>query len=191
VKRERWDEKYAGSDFLWSAEPNRRLVAEVEGLEPGAALDLACGEGRNAVWLAEHGWRVTAVDFSEVGLAKAAQLARGRGVEVDWVAADLLEYEPPPARYDLVVVLYLQLPADERRLVHARAAGAVAPGGTLVVLGHDLLNLTEGHGGPTHPDVLFTPDDVVADIPGLTVERAERVDRDGAVDALVRAVRRA
>jgi SAM-dependent methyltransferase len=196
VKREAWDSKYAGSEFLWTEEPNRFLVFELDGLAPGRALDLACGEGRNAVWLAQQGWLVTGVDFSQVALAKAAQLAESRGVEVEWVEADLLDYRPP-AGLDLVVAFYLQVPAAERRLVLARAAEALAPGGTVLVVAHDLLNLTEGHGGPKEPEVLYTPDDVVGDLPGLDVERAERVRRpvpvDGgeavAIDALVRAIR--
>ena len=194
MRREEWDRKYASPDFVWSTEPNRFLVAEAEGLAAGRALDLACGEGRHAVWLAQRGWRVTAVEFSEVALAKAEQLARSLGVEVEWVAADLLDYRPPPRAFDLVVVLYLQLPAEERRLVLEQAAEAVAPGRILLVVGHDLSNLTDGYGGPTEPAVLFTPDDVVREAPGLLVERAERVRRpvavDGgvveAIDALVR-----
>ena len=192
MKREAWDEKYAAEELLWGAEPNRFLVAELDGAEPGLALDLACGAGRNAVWLAQQGWRVTGVDFSQVALAKAVALAGSRGVEVDWVEADLLGYEPPGG-LDLVVVFYLQLPADERRLVLGRAARALAPGGTILVVAHDLLNLTEGHGGPSSPEVLFTPDDVVGDLAGLSVERAERVrrpvDEAEAIDLLVRAVR--
>jgi SAM-dependent methyltransferase len=192
-----WDERYAGSELVWSAEPNRFLVAEADALAPGRALDLACGEGRNAVWLAGRGWDVTGVDFSAVGLRKAERLAASRGVHVDWVLADLLEYTPAPLAYDLVLVFYLQLPAAERRLVARAAAGSVAPAGTLLVVGHDLLNLTEGYGGPRHAEVLFTPADVVADIDELEVERAERVRRpveaDGrhveAIDALVRARR--
>ncbi len=195
--RDYWDRRYERSDFVWTAEPNRFLVAEVEGLPPGRALDLACGEGRNAVWLAERGWKVTAVDFSEVGLAKAARLAASRGVEVEWAPADLLEYEPRPGTYDLVALLYLQVPAEELRLVLGRAAEALAPGGTLLLVAHDLANLTEGYGGPSSPEVLYTPADVVAGIPGLSVEKAERVRRpvevDGeehvAIDALVRAVK--
>ena len=155
MKREAWDTKYAGSDFLWKEEPNRFLVSELDGLPPGRALDLACGEGRNAVWLAQQGWSVTGVDFSQVGLAKAAQLAERRGVEVEWVAADLLEYRPPAA-LDLVVVFYFQVPADERRLVLSRAAAALAPGGTVLVVAHDLINLGEGVGGPQEPEVLYT-----------------------------------
>ena len=195
--REYWDRRYARSEFVWTAEPNRFVVAELADLPPGRALDLACGEGRNAVWLAERGWTVAAVDFSEVGLAKAARLAASRGVEAEWVLADLLEYEPPIGVFDLVVLLYLQVPAEELRLVLARAAAALAPGGTLLVVGHHLANLTEGYGGPSSPEVLYTSEDVVAGLPGLSVEKAERVRRpvavDGeehvAVDALVRAVK--
>ena len=195
--REDWNARYAQKELVWSAEPNRRFAAEVGGLPPGRALDLACGEGRNAVWLAERGWQVTGVDFSDVALAKAAQLAADRGVEVDWVVADVLEYEPAPRAYDLVAVLYLQLPREE--LLHAlrAAVGAVVPGGTLIVLAHDTTNLTAGHGGPKDASVLYTAEDVVPELGELVVERAEAVERtvplpDGeaiAIDAFVRAHR--
>lgn len=195
MKREDWNQSYADTGLLWSAAPNRFLVAEVGELEPGRALDLACGEGRNAVWLAEQGWQVVGVDYSDVALAKAARLAAERGVDVELLEADLLVYEPPSLGYDLVCVLYLQLPQDERRLVLGRAAAAVAPGGTFLLVGHDLTNLAEGHGGPSDPAVLLTPEDVRAELPGLEVVKAERVLRpvEGAerpaIDALVRATR--
>jgi SAM-dependent methyltransferase len=172
---EDWNARYAGKELLWTAEPNRLFAAEVGGLPPGRALDVACGEGRNAVWLAERAWRVTAVDFSDVALAKGAELAAGRGVEVDWVLADVLEYEPEPRAFDLVVVLYLQLPAGELSRAIGSAASAVAPGGTLVVLGHDTTNLTDGYGGPKDVSALFTPEDVVAELAGLEIARAEKV----------------
>lgn len=197
--RERWNRRWGGEERVHaSTDPSRFLVAEVAGLRPGAALDLACGAGRNAVWLAERGWRVTAVDFSEVALRMARSLAAERRVAVDWIEADVALWLPPARAYDLVCVFYLQLPAAERRIALARAAEAVRAGGTLLVVGHDLLNLTEGWGGPTQADVLFTPDDVVADIGGgLAIERAERVRRPvadpaatrEAIDALVRARR--
>jgi SAM-dependent methyltransferase len=195
VNRERWNERYADPELLWGSTPNRFLVSETEGLPPARALDLACGEGRNAVWLAERGWRVTGVDFAEAALAKAAGLAAARNVELELIHADLLDWVPPAGAYDLVVVLYLQLPAAERRLVLGRAAGAVAPGGTFLLVAHDLRNLTEGHGGPSDPTVLTTADEVAAELPGLAVEQAGCVERpvEGAgrpaLDTLVRARR--
>jgi len=195
MKSQDWDQRYATTELVWGAGPNRFLVAEVAGLTPGRALDLGCGEGRNAIWLAELGWQVTGVDFSEMGLDKARRLAADRGVEVNWVRADLLEYQPDRGAFDLVIVMYLQLLADQVSVVMKRASAALAPGGTLLVVGHDLLNLSEGHGGPQNPEVLFTPADIERDLPGLGIERAERVLRpvtvDGrevtAIDALVRA----
>ena len=195
--REDWNARYAGSELLWTAEPNSRFASEVERLEPGRALDLACGEGRNAVWLAERGWRVTGVDFSDVALGKAERLAASRSVEVEWVLADVLEYAPKREAFDLVTALYLQLPHEELASVLRSAVDALAPEGTLIVLGHDTTNLTEGLGGPRDASVLFTPEDVVPQLEGLAVERAEKVLRtvaleDGeatAIDALVRARR--
>ena len=192
-----WDERYRGTELLWGAGPNRFLAEEAAALPPGTALDVACGEGRNAIWLAEQGWRVTGVDFSPVGLAKAAALAAERGATVRWVEADLLEWDPG-APYDLVAVLYLQLPAALRTGVLRNLAAAVAPGGTMLVVAHDRTNLTDGYGGPQDPAVLYGPEDVVADIGELLrVERAERVRRRvatpagavEAIDLLVRAHR--
>jgi SAM-dependent methyltransferase len=194
---EAWNRRYAVRELVWTSEPNRFLVAETAGLEAGWALDVACGEGRNAVWLAERGWRVTGVDFSEVGLEKARALAGARGVDADWVAADLLGYTPEPQAFDLVLVFYLQVPASERRPIVRAAAGAVAPGGMFLLVAHDRHNLKHGHGGPQDPTVLYTAGDIVADLDGggLEIERAETVRRpvdtpEGeriALDALVRA----
>jgi SAM-dependent methyltransferase len=194
-----WDARYAAAELVWSAEPNRFLVAEVRDLAPGRALDVACGEGRNAIWLAEHGWEVTGVDFSPVALDKARRLAGGRGVTVTWLLADAVTDGLDPAAFDLVAVFYLQLPADQRRTAFGAAARAVAPGGTLLVVGHDTTNLTDGWGGPHDATVLYGPDDVVADIDDLEITKAEKVERpvltaEGtktAVDALVRAIKHA
>ena len=195
--REDWNARYAQKELLWTAEPNRLFAAEVASLEPGRALDVACGEGRNAVWLAERGWRVTGVDFADVALEKAAELAAAHGVEVEWLLGDVLELSPEPRSFDLVVMLYLQLPAEELEVALRRAAEAVAPGGMLIVLGHDATNLTDGYGGPKDVSVLFTPEQVVAALAGLEIERAEKVSRTVAmnggdavaIDAFVRARR--
>jgi SAM-dependent methyltransferase len=192
-----WDARYTGHELVWSAEPNRFLVAEVEGLAPGRALDLACGEGRNAIWLAEQGWTVTGVDFSAVGLDKARRLAEARQVTVQWERADVTEYEPPSDGFDLVIVMYLHLPAPARRRALGLASGGVAPGGTLLVVGHDITNPDKGWGGPTDTGVLYGPEDVVDDLDGFEIVKAERVRRpvetdEGektAIDMLVRAVR--
>jgi len=195
MRSQDWDQRYRDSELVWSVEPNRFLVAEVAGLATGRALDLGCGEGRNAIWLAEQGWQVTGVDFSQVALEKARRLAAGRGVEVSWVHANLAGYQPAEGEYDLVAILYLHLPPRQRRKVLARAKSALAPRGTLLIVGHDLLNLSQGHGGPQNPEVLFTPANIERELPGLLIERSERVLRpvtvDGrevnAIDALVRA----
>jgi SAM-dependent methyltransferase len=178
-----WDERYAAAELVWSATPNQFVAAELADLPPGRALDLACGEGRNALWLAGLGWQVTAVDFSLVGLEKGRALQRrhprGHELHVDWVHADVLGYDSGPAPYDLALLAYLQLPADERRTVVRQAFGALREGGTLFVVAHDSTNLTEGTGGPSDASVLFTAEEVLADLDGerFLVERAERVAR--------------
>ncbi|MFJ9696047.1 class I SAM-dependent methyltransferase [Kitasatospora sp. NPDC101183] len=198
-----WDDRYAASELVWGAEPNRWVVRELDGAAPGTALDLAAGEGRNAIWLAARGWEVTGLDFSAVALERAERLTADLPDEVadrlTWRHGDARAFEAPGPGYDLVLVAYLQVPAADRRTALRRAADALAPGGTLLVIGHDLGNLTEGVGGPQDPAVLFTPEDVLADLDGtgLRTVRAERVHRtvaagsghggEGvAVDALVR-----
>jgi SAM-dependent methyltransferase len=196
VEREDWNRRHEERGLHFAAEPSRFLIAEAAALEPGRALDLGCGSGRNAVWLAERGWAVTAVDFSDTALGQAHALAGARGVEVTWVEADLRDFVPEPGAFDLALVLYVHLPADERREVFARARSALAPQGTLLVVLHDLANRGRGAGGPSDPGVLCTADDVVRELPGLRVERAGTVLRpyvreDGveveAIDTLVRA----
>ena len=202
MDRNEWDSRYQATELVWSADPNRWVAAEVADLTPGRALDLAAGEGRNSVWLARRGWSVTAVDFSAVALNKGMQIAESLGAEtvnrIVWVDADLVDYVPEPASYELALVIYLQVPADQRHVVLRRAVESLVPGGVLLVVGHDTTNLTAGVGGPQDASVLFTPDDVVSDLAtsGTTVrvEKAERVSRPvdseprPAIDALVRAV---
>lgn len=197
-----WDERYRGREFVWSTEPNQFLPPAVEQLAAGRALDLACGEGRNAVWLATQGWEVTGVDFSAVGIDKGRELAAANDVDVHWVVADATRWESDTA-FDLVILFYLQLAEIERRAAVTAAARALAPGGTIVVVAHDSANLTDGVGGPQDATVLYTPADVVGDldsagIDDLTITVADRVTRavatpDGtrqAIDCRVTATRR-
>jgi 2-polyprenyl-3-methyl-5-hydroxy-6-metoxy-1,4-benzoquinol methylase len=192
-----WDQRYSGPDLVWGAGPNRFVTEEVTALAAGRAIDLGTGEGRNAIWLAERGWQVTAVDFSAAGLARAGLMAAEREVSVDWVQAGLLDYKPAPGGYDLVLVADIHLPSASLARVFRAAAAAVAPGGTLLVIGHDRDNITRGHGGPQDPDRLYTSAEVTAKLDGLAIRRAEQVMRlvrtpEGdrtAIDTLVRAER--
>lgn len=180
MDRAAWDARYREKDLLWTAEPNRFLVEVASDLEPGVALDLAGGEGRNAVWLAERGWRVTVLDWSKVALDKGRILAEARGVSADvtFMETDLLDWEPAKASADLVLVVYMHIPSEQRKRLWRSAAAAVRTGGRLVVIGHDSSNLTEGYGGPQDPAVLYTAEEVAAVLAdSLTVERSERVER--------------
>jgi ubiquinone/menaquinone biosynthesis C-methylase UbiE len=190
---------------MWGTAPNRWVEQELAGLPPGRAVDVAAGEGRNAIWLAARGWRVTAVDFSAVALERGRRLAAAQPGEVagrvTWQNADVTRWEAPGPVFDLVLLAYLQLPAAQRRGVLRQAAAALAPGGTLLVVGHDTSNLTAGVGGPQDERVLFTPEDVLDDLGGteLVTTLAEQVRRpvqvEGgsepryAIDALVRCFR--
>jgi len=193
-----WDERYRATELVWGVAPNRWVEQEVADLRPGNALDLACGEGRNAIWLATRSWRVTAVDFSAVAVAKGKALEE-RELEkpsIAWVVADATTFTAPePA--DFALLCYLQLPAGERRAAVRQAARALAPGGVLVVIAHDSRNLTDGTGGPQDPAVLYTAADVAGDLDGLglVIEKAEEALRPvagaerPAIDALLRAAR--
>ncbi|MBW2390673.1 MAG: class I SAM-dependent methyltransferase [Deltaproteobacteria bacterium] len=195
-----WNARYAATDLVWGADPNQFVFAElVVRAQQGRALDLACGEGRNAIWLALQGWRVTAVDFSEVAIERAKKLAERRGVEVAWLCVDLASYQPPEGVFQLVLISYLQLPTAELRGVLSRAATALAPTGELLMIGHARRNLSEGVGGPRDPDVLWAPEEIDDALRtcGLNVERCEHVQRSvetpegprEAFDVLVRAYR--
>jgi len=193
-RRAHWDERHAAREPIESFEPDPTLVNEIGSLRPGRALDLGAGDGRNAIWLASRGWHVTAVDFSQVALDRGRALATARGVRVEWQLADLLEWSPDAGLFDLATLFFIHLPPDERRGVYARAAAAVAPGGTLLIVGHDRTNLADGVGGPQDPDLLFTPGEVAADLAGFRVDRADVARRPapdgrGPIDAIVRAVR--
>ena len=136
-----WEEKYAGSAGIWSGKPNRALVDEAAGLVPGRALDLGCGEGGDALWLAGHGWTVTGLDLSPTALGRAEAAARAAGLDdrLRWQVADLGDPAtwPDAAPYDLVTACFLQTPLEFPRAgVLRRAAGHVAPGGRLLVVAH-------------------------------------------------------
>jgi SAM-dependent methyltransferase len=139
--QEFWDERYRGRDRLWSGRPNSQLVEQAGTLAPGRALDVGCGEGADAIWLAERGWTVTGVDVSPLGLTRAAANAAEAdpaiAARIEWLQVDLFseDFEPFGA-YELVNSQYLHLPSQVRDRALGRLAAAVSPGGSLLLVSH-------------------------------------------------------
>ena len=165
-----WEERYRSSDALWSGRPNSQLVAEAGSLAPGRALDVGCGEGADAAWLARQGWTVTAVDISETALERARVHAVDAGAEVadqvEWVHDDVTTFAPGARRFDLVSAQFVHLPGALRDTVHRRLAAAVAEGGTLLIVAHDPTDLETTVDRPPFPDFFATADDVADVLPG-------------------------
>jgi SAM-dependent methyltransferase len=170
-----WDERYAEKQ-QWSSEPNRLIADLLADLPPGDAVDLAAGEGRHALWLASRGWRATAVDFSGVGLDRGR--AQPGSDAVTWVVADVRTWTAPDASLDLVLVAYLHLPQEETLPLFTRAVDWLRPGGRLLVLGHDVENLTAGVGGPPDPEILHSVERLAPVAALLEVDRLEQVRRE-------------
>ncbi|MFB8009771.1 class I SAM-dependent methyltransferase [Nocardia sp. NPDC056000] len=210
-----WDRHYSSTELVWGAPPNDTVVEQVFGLERRLpltgfgvgeprpelprVLDLGCGEGRNALWLATHGWQVDAVDYSQAGIDKgrtvASRLSRSVRGRISWHFADVTDLLAAglTGPYELILLAFVHLPAADRRALLLSAAGMLSPGGTLLVLGNDTSNLTEGYGGEQDPALTFTPNDIVDDLAptgdDLRIRVADRVHRPteerDAIDALV------
>lgn len=200
-----WDERYSSAEQVWSGAPNAQLVAEASDVPPGRALDVGCGEGADSLWLAGRGWRVTGADLSPVALARAAAAGHRAGADVAgrlmWQHADLVADPPPPASFDLVSVHFLQLPPEPRSRALAGLSAAVAPGGTLLWVGHDPSDLHHGIGAhrpeglmPTAADVAAGLDEDLWSLDVVEVRPRAWTDPDGhprtVHDAVLRARRR-
>ena len=184
-----WDARYAKGQ-VWSSEANRFFVDAVRahGLDHPAegarAIDLGCGEGRNAVWLALLGWSVTGVDMSVVGIDRGRAMAETNDVRVEWVVADLESWDLGAGAWDLMALVYVHWPTDKRVPFLQRVVDGLAPGGHLVIVGHDRTNIERGHGGPQNPDVLTTPEELAELMrgAGLAVREAREVRRPVALE---------
>lgn len=179
MRPEDWDARYEEASLLWSTGPNRFVDQLAGQLPPGSALDVACGEGRNAVWLASNGWEVTGVDFSAVALERARHMAREAGVEVSWVQADITEWMPGRT-FDLVLVAYVHLPPADRNRLMQKVVSWVESGGHLLVVGHDVA--TAGVSGPSDPDLLWSPAlarKLAAPLEVVVAEQRSRETADG------------
>jgi SAM-dependent methyltransferase len=170
-----WDDRYGSIPTLWSGHVNAVVMTETESLSPGTALDVGCGEGGDALWLAERGWRVEGVDVSQVALDRAARRSAEAGPEIEerltWTKRDLMTWQPPKAAYDLVTVSFMHLPGGDRTAVYDALADAVAEGGTFLVGAHSPLDIGVVP-RPHDPSLYFTGEQLAA---GLDPEQWEIV----------------
>jgi len=161
-----WDRRYGSADQIWSGRPNPQLVADLAELTPGRALDVGAGEGADAIWLAERGWAVTAVDISSVALERGRRQAETLGAEladrIDWVRSDVLESDLPAGPFDLVTLQFMHFGLDSRTGLFRRCIDAVAPGGTLQIVAHHPFDMDSAIGRPKMPDFFYTADEVAA-----------------------------
>lgn len=167
-----WDERYRDVDRLWSAGPNLFVEDRLKDRAPGRGLDLAGGEGRNAIWLASLGWDMTLVDFS----AEAVRRGQSQTEDVEFVVANALDWEPS-GQFDLIVVAYLHLPGPDLEKVVRRACGWLAEGGEVFLIGHDISNLDDGWGGPQYPEILWEVDQLLPWLSELEIVEASVVRR--------------
>jgi SAM-dependent methyltransferase len=134
-----WDARYRERDgAMWSGRPNGRLLAEVAALAPGRALDVGCGEGADAIWLAQHGWSVTAIDISEVAIRRSREASHRAGASVEWICGDALQTPFRAGSFDLLSMQYPALPKAAGDAAVRRLLGTLRPGGLLLAVHHDL-----------------------------------------------------
>ncbi|QGG40529.1 class I SAM-dependent methyltransferase [Aeromicrobium yanjiei] len=191
-----WDERYASEERIWSGQPNPQLVDRVTGMAPGRALDVGAGEGADAIWLARQGWTVTALDVSQVALDKAARHAVDAGVadRITWQRVDLSSWLGDPGAYDLVSAQFMYLPQPALTTLYRQLGAAVAPGGTLLLVGHHPID--ERPGDHDFPDFRWTGEEAAgwlepAEWSSIDVTTVRRQGHSGTMhDAIVQAVRR-
>lgn len=188
-----WDDRYGTADRVWSGQPNPQLVDRVSAMPPGTALDVGCGEGADAVWLARQGWQVTGLDVSQVALDKAAGHAADAGVDVTWRQADLDGWAGEPGTYDLVSAQFMYLSQPALSQLYRTLGDSVAPGGTLLLVGHHPMD--PRHGNHDFQDVRWTPEEVEdwldpSDWKSIELATIEREGHLGTMhDGIVQAVR--
>ena len=177
--RTAWNERYSARGLAPGTAANQFVAAFAAGLSSRRVLDLGCGQGRNAVWLAQRGHTVTGIDQSDVAIEQARRLAFDNGVRVKFEVADIVEdWSPPPESFDLAILSYLQLPPATRKVAHAKVAGALTPGGTIFLIAHHSDNLEHGVGGPPHPEILFNEADLASDFASFPLSVNKKVYRE-------------
>ena len=181
-EKERWNKRYAGRELTWSSSPHSLFESLLVEETPGRALDVACGEGRHALWLASKGWQVDAIDFSEVGLVKARAWGARQNLEVNWIIADVCEHNFPPRHYDLVAAVFLHTSVSERQQWLSSAINSVASGGLFAYIAHDPSNVDMGVGGPEDVSLIPSVEEVTKELKGFDILRGEVHIRNVASD---------
>lgn len=173
-----WDERYSQPEYFYGTAPNGFLSSVFRQIPLGSVLNLAEGEGRNAVFLASHGYKITAVDSSPVGLRKAEQLASSHNVTISTLCADLSEYRIEPDRWDGIVSCYCHLPSAIRKPLHRQVAAGLKHGGVFILEGYVKEQIFYGTGGPSDPDMLFSLEELTDELEGLDFVHAVSLERD-------------
>ncbi|WP_019624812.1 SAM-dependent methyltransferase [Thioalkalivibrio thiocyanoxidans] len=173
-----WDERYAAEEYVYGTKPNDFLRMAVASVPCGRALCLGEGEGRNAVFLAQQGFDVLAVDSSAVGLRKAQRLAEDRGVRIETLVVDLADYAIEPDSWDLIVSIFCHVPPEIRRRLHAETVAALRPGGTFILEAYTPAQLERGTGGPPVADLMMTRSALIEELDGLEFQEAVECERD-------------
>ncbi|MEM7736796.1 MAG: class I SAM-dependent methyltransferase [Deinococcota bacterium] len=173
-----WNQRYSTEGYAFGTQPNDFLAASLAHIPMGNVLCVADGEGRNGVYLAEQGYQVTSVDLSEVGLAKAQELAESRGVGINTVTADLADYDLGDAQWDGIVSIFCHLPPDIRKIHHQRIVRGLKPSGALLLEAYTPAQLGRGTGGPPNPDLLISLNMLEDELAGLEFVHALETERD-------------
>jgi len=173
-----WDQRYDTPEYVYGTDPNEFLAGVVAEISAGRTLCIAEGEGRNAVFLAEHGHQVVAVDSSAVGLEKAGRLAKERGVHIETVTADLAVFDIEPERWDAIISIFAHVPPDVRRPLHRKVVRGLRPGGTLVLEAYTPEQIKLGTGGPPVPEMTMTLAALREELNGLVFKHAEELERE-------------
>lgn len=177
--KNKWDSRYSEPGYAYGTRPNDFLAERIDLLpESGKVLCLAEGEGRNAVFLASHGYDVVAVDSSPVGLQKALELARIRSVHIRTIVADLAGFSIEPESYDAVISIYCHLPPDVRKQVHKRIRSGLKPGGILLLEGYTPDQLQHATGGPPSSELMMNLQMLTTEFSGLEILHATELERD-------------
>ena len=173
-----WDQRYSAQEYVYGKEPNDFLVSVASEWPPGRVLCLGEGEGRNAVWLAQRGFAVTAVDASTIGLAKARRLAEERGVAIETIGADLAHFVVEPGHWDAVVSIFCHLPAAVRAALHRRVVAGLRSGGRFVLEAYTPRQLQLGTGGPPVLELMMDLQTLRAELAGLDFAHAVETERE-------------